>query len=73
MTEYDNNQRKTIKKWYTATEYVDTDTGELITKKEFEKNYYKTKSTRKIEIQENYGIIKYINECRITGQERLFE
>ena len=37
----------TIKKWYTMTEYVDIETGELITKTKFEKEYYKTNSTRK--------------------------
>jgi len=30
-----------IKKWYTMTEYVDTETGEIITKKNTKKNIIK--------------------------------
>lgn len=71
MTKYEVKGQ--IKKWYTITEYVDTETGELITKQKFEKEYYKINSTRKIEIHENYGTIKYINECRPTRQTRLFK
>jgi len=72
MEKYANNERKTIK-WYTMTEYVDIETGELISKSEYEKNYYKIKNNKKIEITENHGIIKYITECRQHGQKRLFE
>jgi hypothetical protein len=62
---------KTLKKWYTTSEFVDVDTGELINKKEFEKDYHKIQTTRKIEIKEDYGIIKYLHECRSTRQTRL--
>jgi len=64
---------RTIKKWYTTSENVDQETGEIITKKIFENEYYKTKTERKIEINENYGIIKYINIGRNRYQQRLFE
>ena len=62
---------RTLKKWYSTSEYIDIETGEIITKKIFEKEYHKLKTTRKIEILENYGIIKYLHECRCTRQTRL--
>lgn len=72
MKQYETEGR-TIKKWYTVSEYVDISTGELLSRKEVEKNYYKLMTIRKVEITENHGIIKYITECRKTGQTRLFE
>lgn len=66
------NKREAIK-WYTIAEYVDIETGELINKKEYKKNYYKIKINKKIEIKENHGIIKYITECKEHRQTRLFE
>jgi len=71
MTKYEVKGQ--IKKWYTMTEYVDTETGEIITKENYKKNYYKINIVRKIEIHENYGTIRYINECKPTGQTRIFE
>ena len=65
--------KKKINKWYTTTEYVDTETGEIINKEKYKKEYYKINSTKKIEIHENYGTIRYINECKPTRQKRLFE
>lgn len=72
MKQYET-EGATIKKWYTVSEYIDIETGELIGKKEVEKNYHKLKTNRKVEITENHGIIKYITECRNTRQQRLFE
>jgi hypothetical protein len=63
---------RTLKKWYTEIQYVDIETGEIIDKKVFTEKYYKTNQTRKIEIYENYGIIKYITECRNRNQTKLF-
>jgi len=61
----------TIKKWFTVSEYVDMDTGEILEKKIFTKEYYKVKTIKKIEINENNGIRKYIHECKHRGQGRL--
>ena len=60
-------------KWFTISEYVDIETGELINRNQYEKDYYKIKITKKIEFNENNGITKYITECRRTKQTRLFE
>lgn len=60
-------------KWFTISEHVDIETGEIITKKEFEKNYYKVGITKKTEINENNGIIKYTTESRRTNQTRIWE
>jgi hypothetical protein len=54
------------------TEYVDIETGEIITKEKFLKEYYKVNLTKKTEINGNYGTIKYTNECRSTRQTRCF-
>jgi hypothetical protein len=59
-----------ISKWYTISEWIDVETGEIL-HKEVIKNYYKIKTTKKIEINENQGIIKYTNECRNIGQRKL--
>lgn len=62
-------------KWFTVSEYVDIETGELIPKSEIENGIYyiknKTKS-HEINEQQNYGIRKFINECKRTGQTKLF-
>ena len=59
-----------ITKWYTISEWIDVETGEIL-HREVIKDYYKIKTTKKIEINENQGIIKYTNECRNIGQQRL--
>jgi hypothetical protein len=63
----------TITKWYTISEYVDINTGEIIDKKIAMKKYIKIKTIKKTEINENIGIIKYITECKENGQTKLFE
>lgn len=61
------------KKWITTTEYVDVETGEIITKSNYERNYYLTgKKSKTIEENEKYKIKKYINECRRNGQVRIW-
>jgi hypothetical protein len=60
---------KTIKKWYTESQWIDIETGEILKKDQY-KEYYKTNQTRKIEITGTYGIIKYITECRPRNQTR---
>lgn len=60
-------------KWITLTEYVDVETGEILTKSEKERSYYTTgKSHKKIEENGNYRIKKYIYECRRNGQQKLW-
>ena len=61
MQQYDN-QRKTIKKWYSLSEYVDIDTGEIISKKKYEKEYYKINTSKKYELENEIGIRKFIHE-----------
>jgi len=65
------NYEKNVKKWYSVSEYVDQETGEIITKNEFTKNYYKVKNTKKYEINGTNGTIKHCTECRKHGQERI--
>lgn len=60
-----------ITKWYTTTEWVDIETGEIISKDIAMNEYYVTNKTKKTELNENYGIIKYINECRRRNQQKL--
>ena len=60
-----------INKWYTQTEFVDIETGEIIRKSVFEKEYYKIKINKKIQINGNNGTITYQYECRPTRQGRL--
>jgi len=61
-------------KWFTAVEYVDVETGEIITKSEKERNYYVVGNETRTEInnEKKYGI-KYIRKnCRRNGQQKLF-
>ena len=60
-----------ITKWYTTTEWVDIETGELIAKNVALKEYYIINKTKKTELNENYKIIKYTNECRNRNQRKL--
>lgn len=70
----------TVHKWTTKMDYIDLETGELITKSEFERNYFAVRKTKIIEFQikiiknekVKYGIIKHNIECRRTGQQKLF-
>lgn len=61
-------------KWYTVVEYVDIETGELISKSLKERKYYVIRKTKKVEVYEyqGYGITKWTAECRRNGQQRLF-
>lgn len=62
-------------KWTSQTEYVDIDTGEIITKKQQEKEYIiiKTKKHVKINNENNIARVRYTNECTKTGkQKKLF-
>lgn len=78
------NERETSKvdKWYSESQYVDVDTGEIITKSEYQqRNLRKLKTSKSYEFKEfkqwngsitRYGIIKHTIECREHEQYRLF-
>lgn len=60
-------------KWYTVQEYIDKDTGEIISKSLKEREYIVQKKEIKYEkSNEIYGIKKIINECKKNRQIRLF-
>lgn len=63
--------------WYTESIYVDSDTGEQITKKQAKENYQIVNKTKKTKINETpektIGIITYIYECKKSRQIKLFE
>jgi hypothetical protein len=59
-------------KWWTTVEYVDIDTGEIISKAKAIREYniiFKTKTTK---VDGNKGEIKWRNECEISRQTKLF-
>lgn len=68
-----------VHKWISTTDYVDLQTGEIITKSEYERDYYKVRNTQKKEIKEvtikneklNYGYVRNTTECRKHGKTRL--
>lgn len=61
-------------KWYTVSEWIDVETGELLNKSAYERNnYFVIKKSIKNEITEHFGIRKIINECRKSGQTKLFD
>lgn len=69
-----------INKWYTVVEYIDIETGEIITKSLAKREYKILKKTKNIEILETVinheikknGYIKYTAECEKNRQLRLF-
>lgn len=62
-----------ITKWYTECEYVDSHTGEIMTKSQFLRDYIKTDSEKKVEInkEKNYGLIKKTIIGERNRQQRL--
>lgn len=67
------NDKTTVKRWYATSEYVDVDTGEILTRSQFERlDYVKLKTTKKYEINGNIGIIKHQIECEVNRQKKLF-
>ena len=60
------------KRWVTISEYVDIETGELITKSKYEREYYMIKKTKKVTENDKYRIITFTNECRPKGQTKLW-
>lgn len=60
------------KRWITVSEYVDIETGEIITKSLYEREYIIIRKTKKYEDSGNYNIAKWVNECRRHGQTKLW-
>jgi hypothetical protein len=58
-----------IKRWFTTSDNVDIETGELLKTTDL-KNYIKIGKSKKIELDERnkIGVIKYTNEYRHNGQ-----
>lgn len=66
---------KTKIKWYTELEIVDTETGELITKSEYERrDLIIIKKTKKNEYnaKSNAGITRWTWECGRNPQQKLW-
>lgn len=71
---------KTIKRWYTISEYIDGETGEILKKEIALKEYRSLKKTKRTEIKEtiinneiiNYGYITWQHECCKREQLKLF-
>lgn len=60
-------------KWYTVNEFIDCETGEIVTKSYVQRNNLKiSKKTLKTEIKDGYGIKKWVCECKPNEQLRLF-
>lgn len=68
----------TIKKWTSTTQYVDLETGEVLTKKIATRDYKTINITKKVKVYGNNtnhacGYITWIHECRPTKQGKLFK
>lgn len=62
-----------IKKWYTITEIIDVETGEILKKEQItSKEYRILKKTQKYEIntERNFGTRIITWECKINEQQR---
>lgn len=62
-------------KWTSISEYVDEETGEILTKKQVEEYYIIIKKVKygNIDNTTNTGIIRWINVCTKRGkQKKLF-
>ncbi|WNK14255.1 MAG: hypothetical protein [Microvirus sp.] len=66
-----------IEKYWTTTEYIDIDTGEIISKKNATENYIIIKKQRHVNIKQeikhrrkyNIGIVTYRYECTKNGSQ----
>lgn len=60
-----------IKKWYTESEFIDIETGEVF--KKMPKNYIKIETNKKTKIDEKFkiGVIKYSTTIRRHPQQRI--
>lgn len=58
-------------KWFSETTYVDKDTGEIISKSVFQREYIKQHTVTKTELHENYGIIRHTTVASKNRQTKL--
>lgn len=59
--------------WFTESEFVDIETGEIITQEKIKKlEYIIIKKTKHATVNNSTGIVKITNQCRRTGQLKLF-
>lgn len=67
----------TKQEWYTISVYVDTDTGEILTRTQALNEYNILSKQKKIKINETnekaIGEITYIYQCKKSQQLKLFE
>lgn len=60
-------------RWITKSEYVNIETGEIISKQRvLNSEFYKLKQQVNYECSKDQRIKNLINECRETGQTKLF-
>lgn len=59
-------------KWNTITIYVNTATGEIITKEQAIQAYVITKKTKDVKVYKKTGTITWTYECKTSGQLKLF-
>lgn len=68
---------KSTNKYYTISTYVDTETGEIISKSIADRRYIKIKKTTRFENRTvnniNYNGKEITYECRVNGQTELFD
>lgn len=67
----ENHQIK--KKIYATTEYVDIETGEIITKSKFNREYIKIESEKKYINHEKHIEVKWTTTARRNPQQKLWE
>jgi hypothetical protein len=63
-----------MRKWYSVTEYVNIDTGEVISKSDVERGrFIRSGHDENVEHFNNYSIKKRLNYVKKNPQIRLFE
>lgn len=67
------NQEHPKKKIYATTEYVDIETGEIINKNIFEKEYIKIKSEKQYIHHEKYIEVKWTTIAEKNKQQKLWD
>ncbi len=58
-------------KWVSVSEYVDIETGEMISKARAKREYNELFKTKIIKIDGNKGEIKWRNECEKSRQTKI--
>lgn len=62
----------TTKPWITTSEYVDTETGEIIAKRQALKHYIILRKSKKYDQSKHYNVTKWTYECGRDPQQKLF-